>query len=116
MSYDLKHVQELIERAITEKGGDTIARCQYFNDNGKPVCIAGHVFAYDGFGPNYIREGQTVSAQPVAVENYDGESYNFLESVQAFQDAGGTWADAYESAKRELDRYRINPGNYEEIE
>ena len=49
-------VVELLEKAVAAKGADYIdpaaadpaSDCQYADEQGNPMCIVGHVFAYMG--------------------------------------------------------------------
>lgn len=97
---------EAIDKAIEKKGEDfryVIPEeapddfvCRYFDSEGKPSCIVGHVYAAHGYGPDDIREGGT----PIAYSNVMNVEYDnsdiplALRDAQDAQDHGETWAVA----------------------
>lgn len=101
---------ELLDRAIAEKGADYVNEkteygsdgdtdCFYFTPEGVPSCIIGHVMHYLGFGPNDVNEHSAARAQP-AIRQVAGEDVvSFLMNVQSKQDRGLPWGYAVEQAR-----------------
>lgn len=97
---------EAIDKAIEKKGEDfryVIPEeapddfvCRYFDSEGKPSCIVGHVYAAHGYGPDDIREGATPSSMfnTMAIKYDDDEISHALRYAQYAQDKGDTWAAA----------------------
>lgn len=73
--------------------------CVYFDEDGKPACVVGHVFDRLGVDPDVI---MAQNGMPF-VFNYfrklfSGLSHDFVDRVsivQRHQDGGSTWAEAY---------------------
>lgn len=77
--------------------------CMYFNPDGSPSCIVGHVLVRHGITAlqvgtlNYSR-AKRLSAEGVL--DVDDRAENLLESVQGMQDKGIPWGEALTAALR----------------
>jgi hypothetical protein len=108
----LSLANELIERAIAEKGEDYV----YLNPEGNrdncynwhlqpdgqvvPGCIVGHVWHYLGFQPDEVNAGAGVSAVVGELVisgrlNCERDALQFLWRMQVHQDLGIPWGVAY---------------------
>ena len=112
-----------LRRAVRERGKDycylaqlkSIAgpdgeSCVYFDPNGNPSCIIGHVFYYNGITPQDLSiDGFNVRANASNIYSIDvaggvtPKARELLAKAQTTQDSGGTWGAALEEA---LDRAR----------
>lgn len=77
--------------------------CRYFDSEGNPSCIVGHVYAAHGYGPGDIQEGATPSSFSNSLVEYD-DIYipQALRDAQYMQDRGTTWGDARADFIRKL--------------
>lgn len=98
MSTEIEHVRGLLLRAIAEKGEDYVyplananSACLYFEDDGQPSCIVGHVLHY--MGESHGPEGASAY---VAVRNFGWSNAvrEGLLKAQRAQDDGRTWGEA----------------------
>lgn len=96
---------DAIDKAIESKGEDfryvnpdeapDDFVCRYFDSEGNPSCIVGHVYAAHGYGPDDIQEGATPSSLSNSLVEYDAFHVpHALRAAQYAQDHGKTWADA----------------------
>lgn len=118
MTYTYDQTIELLQRAVAEKGDSYVYEkelglfpCRYFNNQGTPSCIVGHVFDYVGLltviddSRNYSQvngtiggSGQRVMPEPIA-EAFSDASFVALQAAQDAQDDGKTWGEALIAAK-----------------
>ena len=132
-SVSLNEAEELLERAVTEKGADYVygkrgGACNYERD-GAPSCIVGHVLSYLGLtveqlatldNPDkfYVNEcgypvsadtGITDIAQLLASElgiDLTFPAAELLQNAQFDQDNGVPWGTAVVLAKDAVGQYR----------
>lgn len=112
---DYHETVELLNRAVAEKGDDYIdptshdfIGCAYFNNDGSPSCIVGHVLAYAGitaadmggfngyaasFVIRHLQPRLTFTPGAAAV----------LEAAQRLQDHGTTWRQTADRAANDPD-------------
>lgn len=77
--------------------------CVYFDEDGKPACVVGHVFDRLGVDPDVIMAQNGIQNGMPFGYNYlrklfSGLSRDFVDRVsivQRYQDEGSTWAEAY---------------------
>lgn len=93
--------RSLLERAIGERGKAYVYEppagvdgFAYFDSDGKPSCLIGHLLHYLDFGPGDVPEGSNVwlgmrDLFPAAAGVMEG-----LDAAQARQDEGWSWGDA----------------------
>ena len=102
----------LLEEVVREKGGDyvypNLDRCIYFDDEGAPSCIVGHVLAklgaIEGDLKSKIGPGIKVNEALLTSLIIDGieleeDAMNLLRAAQRKQDEGSTWGAAVSKAR-----------------
>lgn len=106
--------KSLIQRAIDEKGADYVypeawsINCRYFNGDGSPSCIVGHVLHYAGVDGNdwYGTDNNESNVHNLAEDGVlalADATRILLGVAQARQDHGATWDEAMDEALREVD-------------
>lgn len=82
--------------------------CVYFvPGTSEPSCIAGHVLAEHGYGPDHVIEGECISTIVYGYDTgiqTDEKAVPILSTAQELQDTGEPWMTAVEAAKREAAR------------
>lgn len=128
----LNLAEELLERAVAEKGEDYVyPNWQYgcsYEGNGAPGCIVGHVLSYLGLTPEQLnqldhpglhftdvngdRMSDNSTVDDIATllsEEFDIDltrpAQLFLNHAQTEQDGGAPWSVALEEAKAEVAQY-----------
>lgn len=103
------NVLDLLQRAVNEKGADyTAPYCRYFNEDGSPSCIVGHVFSYVLIDEDQRRldiqemwNGLVVGKVDNQIPNLmDSEALGILARAQRAQDRLEQWGDALDWARR----------------
>ena len=109
--------RELLTRAVEEKGADYVyprsvdeaLGCAYFEDDGTPSCIVGHVLAYKGVTletlplPDFDNNASVWALQRSGFLEADDRASEALRRAQGRQDGGGDWGEALSIALRVLD-------------
>lgn len=116
ISYD--SAVTLLKRAVLEKGADYVYRdpndkdarpeCSYFEPDGSPSCIVGHVIHYKGVELDDVAPLNTGLAVDVLVSDGiiagDEYSMDLLTDVQGFQDHGMPWGEAVRRSIEDIER------------
>lgn len=98
--------KDLLQRAVEERGEDYVyprasspGGCVYFEDDGTPSCIVGHVLAYLGYTKDDIEDfnDQSVGAVSDAAP-MDFQARWLLRDAQIRQDQGTPWGRAVSEA------------------
>ena len=99
---------ELLNRAVDEKGADftydthPFTSCVYYESDGTPSCIVGHVFSYLGItkddltDPSHNQEGLGLMYNSYLEVDY--QTLELLEKVQSLQDNEVSWGQAVDEA------------------
>lgn len=108
----------LLERAVAEKGADyvyerdEVGRCAYFNQDGSPSCLVGHILHYKGVTIDDLKDsrawredGMNANASVAAlidsgVLDAPYSAATLLRNAQINQDSGFEWGRAVEDALR----------------
>ena len=81
--------------------------CMYFSD-GQPSCIVGHWLARRGVTVDDIRPFNTGAGPSVfrslGIANLDSATVHFLSNVQAAQDTGTPWGEAFAKGLDQIQR------------
>lgn len=101
MPVSLTTMRATVEEIVAAHPGAGNPRPENYNEDGTPCCIAGHV--YDAL--NALPECMEGSVDALAedgwlteIEGWTDDAIAFLSQVQAFADAGMTWATALTDA------------------
>lgn len=80
-------------------------KCAYFNGDGSPSCVVGHVLAKVGLSINPMNSGNTARFHllNLAKENFTPKAIRLLRIAQKNQDTGSTWGQAAELAMEGVD-------------
>lgn len=82
---------------------DSEGFCRYFNDEGAPSCVVGHVIAQHGITAEQIEHVKYSGAAAVIRVTTEAllsaRGVTLFSSVQAWQDAGTPWGEALENAE-----------------
>lgn len=121
---DIEFALESMRRAVEKKGADYVYKppagnsCVYFNKDGSPSCIVGHVFADAGVDPDDFLlpgPGRTRSSNScrITILDLDGVGVQIddatrraLDAAQYAQDRGVTWAGALADAEMRAEQVR----------
>lgn len=113
-----------LERAVDELGSDHVYSkpslgtapddvedfaCAYYEPDGSPSCIVGHVLSYHG-----VRFGWDDDANLASVRDLAGDEQfvapqtvvEYLTAAQITQDQGGTWGQALAEAEKAIEEMR----------
>lgn len=78
--------------------------CYYYEEDGSPACVVGHVFDRLGVSLNDIGYDNDMPFYTFSSELFPNISHTteiFVSSVQRRQDAGLSWGDSYKAAVAE---------------
>ena len=97
----LRDIQQEIVK-LADEHPDHMAKCEYFNTLGHPVCIVGHAMSRLGVDADVFRGNSINSAafranrvlDAAGVEDGDIHIIEWIDTVQAEQDEGETWSEA----------------------
>lgn len=104
--------RELLTRAVEEMGAEYVypdpGHCRYFNDDGTPSCLVGHVLAYKGVAAvtfaDRIDNETTVDGLRSWMLTADDRTARALRAAQAKQDSGEDWGTALAAAVHLLEK------------
>lgn len=104
--------RELLQRAVNEKGADYVYperfNCRYFNEDGGPSCIVGHVLDYKGLTlddvPGVENTAALLTIRGDGVIKCDDLTSRALQEAQNVQDCGEPWGYALAEALAVLDK------------
>ena len=104
LTYD--QALEGLQKAVQDRGEGFVYQeaypehrdaCYYFETDGQPACIVGHVLHQNGYdGPDPV--GDVHRVREVGVLACDEEAALLLGYAQTFQDRGSSWGEAVASA------------------
>jgi hypothetical protein len=88
--------------------GANMRQCRYFNNDGTPCCLVGHVFHRIGielenidiWGVDNPNGAQFAVLEDAWRGDIDRQTANFLEKLQEMQDMGKTWQEIYDAMIR----------------
>jgi hypothetical protein len=106
---DVNVVSELLKRAVAEKGADYIypgagEKCYYFEPDGTPSCIVGHVLYYlgakaeDSWSDDWNEDTDVSSLRYRGIVEMTTDTMNLLRQAQMTQDSGISWGESIERA------------------
>ena len=81
--------------------------CRYVREDGAPACVVGHYFVKElGFDDLYNFE-QKAPTFILECHGYEVEppAQRFLNTIQAQQDQGWEWSQAYDQAVKDVERH-----------
>lgn len=105
VSLDYDTALALLERAVAEKGADYAyprSYCVYFEPDGSPSCIVGHVLAYMGVTRRDVLDwnrSPVLTLCSLEVIEADYLTQRLLVLTQMHQDSGTPWGEAVAKAK-----------------
>lgn len=84
-------------------------QCYYFEADGSPACVVGHVFDRLGVSLEdigyYFNDKSFYDFSDVVFPSISKTTEIFVNSVQRYQDAGKSWGDSYKAAVAEYGDY-----------
>ena len=86
---------------------DDVNTCRYVKDDGSPACVVGHYFVKElGFGDlyNFETKAPTFILEAHGYE-VEAPAQRFLNTIQAQQDQGWEWAQAYDQAVKDVEKW-----------
>lgn len=103
----LPQAREMVGEILTSEPRKTFGSlegCKYFDDQGEPVCVAGHVFARIGITPGDLNAAPAIRPntarfsmiEPVWQKKITLDAGEFIYAVQLRQDEGISWGDVYQ--------------------
>lgn len=121
MSIDISfdEASSLLDRAVSEKGESYVHRssilefdwldCAYFNSDGTPSCLVGHVLAYKGLTLNDLGRYNVGVGIEELVRNgiikIDDRTETLLDAAQCGQDTGVPWGMAVADARQRVKKH-----------
>ena len=102
---------ELLQRAVAEKGADYVYDpdsanpgsygCAYFQQDGTPSCLVGHVIAYKGLTKGLLGVWNGSDVDLLVERGFldlDERAQWLLANAQNLQDNGKSWGEALDGA------------------